>query len=188
MNERNIRLAARVERSAFVLDVNLNVTNRVLGIVGPSGSGKSTLIGVAAGLIRPQSCELTFQGQSWASTERGWELPMQRRGVGLVPQEGLLFPHWDVQKNLACGRHRGIAADASAVHSMARELGISELLARPVGSLSGGQRQRVAIARALAFSPPILLADEPTGNLDTHTGAEILALIRDLHQRLGANQ
>ena len=180
MKEPNIRLAARVERSGFVLDVNLNVTNRVLGIVGPSGSGKSTLIGVAAGLIHPQSCELTFQGQSWASTERGWELPMQRRGVGLVPQEGLLFPHWDVQKNLACGRHRGTTADASAVRSMARELGVSELLARPVGSLSGGQRQRVALGRALLSGPKWLLLDEPLGALDYAGRRSLLPLLRSI--------
>ncbi len=180
MSESLIRLAARVERGNFVLDVDLHVSSRVLGIVGPSGSGKSTLIGVAAGLIRAQRCELEFQGQVWASSRPRFELPARRRRIGLVPQEGLLFPHWNVQKNLGCGRHGGKAATNNAIEAMARRLGISELLSRPVTSLSGGQRQRVALGRALLSGPEWLLLDEPLGALDYARRRSLLPLLRTI--------
>ncbi len=172
-----IHLSARVERSGFVLDVDLNVQSRVLGIVGPSGSGKSTLISVAAGLIHAQRCELTVQGQTWAASEPRFSLPAERRRVGLVPQEGLLFPHWNVQKNLACGRHAK-PADSSSVRAMAQRLGIAELLSRPVTSLSGGQRQRVALGRALLSGARWLLLDEPLGALDYPRRRSLLPLLR----------
>ncbi|HMA92391.1 MAG TPA: ATP-binding cassette domain-containing protein, partial [Polyangiaceae bacterium] len=178
MTEPLIHLIARVERRDFALDVDLPVTSRVLGIVGPSGSGKSTLIGVAAGLVQAQACRLSFQGETWDSGRRLGKRPAWLRGVGLVPQEGLLFPHWDVRRNLACGRHGGARPDAAAIESMARRLGIEELLVRSVSSLSGGQRQRVALGRALLSRPKWLLLDEPLGALDFARRRSLLPLLR----------
>jgi len=180
MNEPLIRLAARVERDGFVLYVDINVASRVLGIVGPSGSGKSTLIGVASGLVRARRCELLFQGQTWASAHDRTELPANQRGVGLVPQEGLLFPHWDVQRNLGAGRHRGCEPTASEIEAMAQRLGIAELLPRSVTSLSGGQRQRVSLGRALLSAPRWLLLDEPLGALDYARRRALLPLLRNI--------
>jgi molybdate transport system ATP-binding protein len=180
MKEPVIHLTARVERRDFSLDVDLPVNNRVLGIVGPSGSGKSTLLGVAAGLVPAQTCQLVFQGETWVSRERPGARPAWRRGIGLVPQEGLLFPHWDVRRNLGCGRPGTVRPDPAAVEAMARRLGIEDLLARPVSCLSGGQRQRVALGRALLSRPQWLLLDEPLGALDFARRRALLPLLRSI--------
>jgi molybdate transport system ATP-binding protein len=167
-------------RGDFVLDVDLNVRSRVLGIVGPSGSGKSTLLGIAAGLWRPPHCELEFQGSTWASSERAVVLKANRRRVGLVPQDGLLFPHFNVRANLAAARHAAERCDPSTVEAMAIRLGILETLDRPVHSLSGGQRQRVALGRALLSRPQWLLLDEPLGALDHARRRSLLPLLRSI--------
>ncbi|HMA96827.1 MAG TPA: ATP-binding cassette domain-containing protein, partial [Polyangiaceae bacterium] len=121
---------------------------------------------------------LSFQGETWDSGRRLGKRPAWLRGVGLVPQEGLLFPHWDVRRNLACGRHGGARPDAAAIELMARRLGIEDLLARSVSCLSGGQRQRVALGRALLSRPKWLLLDEPLGALDFARRRSLLPLLR----------
>jgi len=161
----------------------------MVSIVGPSGSGKSTLLNLIGGLDRPSDGEIRIDGQSIATLSDDDLTRLRRDKIGFIFQFFNLLPSLTCVENVALPLHlKGLGR--AEIDKRAR--GLLDLV--QLGSrvdhlpdeLSGGERQRVAIARALAFHPPVLLADEPTGNLDTHTGAEILALIRDLHERLGA--
>jgi putative ABC transport system ATP-binding protein len=171
-------------------DVSLRVERgEMVAIVGPSGSGKSTLLNLIGGLDRPTAGEVHVGGKRLGGLSDD-ELTMVRRDtIGFVFQFFNLLPSLSCLENVALPLHlRGWSRKKAG--GRARELlDLVQLGARLdhlPEELSGGERQRVAIARALAVYPPILLADEPTGNLDSHTGAEILGLIRDLHERLGA--
>jgi len=159
-----------------------------VAIVGPSGSGKSTLLNLIGGLDRPSSGEILIEGRSLAGLSDEELTRLRRDKIGFVFQFFNLLPTLTCLENVALPLHlRGWARKQA--HQRARQLlelvGLSARLTHLPEELSGGERQRVAIARALAVYPPILLADEPTGNLDTGTGQEILELIHDLHRRLG---
>jgi len=161
----------------------------MLSIVGPSGSGKSTLLNLIGGLDRPTAGEIRIDGQNVASLSDDDLTRLRRDKIGFIFQFFNLLPSLSCMENVALPLHlKGMPKQKT----IARALELLDLvqlghrLDHLPDELSGGERQRVAIARALAFYPPILLADEPTGNLDSHTGAEILKLIRDLHERLGA--
>ena len=159
----------------------------MISIVGPSGSGKSTLLNLIGGLDRPSAGEIRIDGQSIAALSDDDLTRLRRDKIGFIFQFFNLLPSLSCLENVALPLHlKGLAR--RDIEKRARELlelvQLGERIDHLPDELSGGERQRVAIARALAFHPPVLLADEPTGNLDTHTGAEILALIRDLHQRL----
>ena len=161
----------------------------MVSIVGPSGSGKSTLLNLIGGLDRATSGEIRIDGQTLATLSDDDLTRLRRDKIGFIFQFFNLLPSLTCVENVALPLHlKGLGRQE--IDSRARELlelvQLGSRLDHLPDELSGGERQRVAIARALAFSPPVLLADEPTGNLDTHTGAEILALIRDLHQRLGS--
>jgi putative ABC transport system ATP-binding protein len=171
-------------------EVSLRVERgEMVAIVGPSGSGKSTLLNLIGGLDRPTSGEVHIGGRRLGGLSDD-ELTMVRRDtIGFVFQFFNLLPSLTCLENVALPLHlRGWPRRKANLR--ARELlelvQLGARLEHLPEELSGGERQRVAIARALAIYPPILLADEPTGNLDTHTGAEILSLIRDLHERLNA--
>ena len=161
----------------------------MVSIVGPSGSGKSTLLNLIGGLDRPSAGRIAIDGSSIAELSDDGLTRLRRDKIGFIFQFFNLLPSLSCIENVALPLHlKGLAR--KEIDKRARELLEMVQLGQRVDhlpdELSGGERQRVAIARALAFHPPILLADEPTGNLDTHTGAEILALIRDLHQRFGS--
>ena len=158
----------------------------MVSIVGPSGSGKSTLLNLIGGLDRPTSGEIRIDGQSVAALHDDDLTRLRRDKIGFVFQFFNLLPSLTCVENVALPLHlKGLPRQE--IGQRARDLlelvRLGHRFDHLPDELSGGERQRVAIARALAFDPPILLADEPTGNLDTHTGAEILALIHDLHQR-----
>ncbi|MBZ5580829.1 MAG: ABC transporter ATP-binding protein [Acidobacteriia bacterium] len=179
------------KRKVVALDsVNLHVGHgEMVSIVGPSGSGKSTLLNLIGGLDRPTSGEIRIDGRALANLSDDDLTRLRRDKIGFVFQFFNLLPSLTCVENVALPLHlKGMPR--KEIEKRARELlELVQLGARfdhLPDELSGGERQRVAIARALAFYPPILLADEPTGNLDTQTGAEILALIRDLHQRLNS--
>jgi putative ABC transport system ATP-binding protein len=161
----------------------------MVSIVGPSGSGKSTLLNLIGGLDRPSSGEICIDGQSVATLSDDALTRLRRDKIGFIFQFFNLLPSLTCLENVALPLHlKGLGR--REIDKRARELLEMVQLGARIDhlpdELSGGERQRVAIARALAFHPPVLLADEPTGNLDTHTGAEILALIRDLHQHLNS--
>ncbi len=156
-------------------------------IMGPSGSGKSTLLNLIGGLDRATAGDVVLDGQTLSTLSDDELTRVRRDKIGFIFQFFNLLPTLSAMENVSLPLHlRGWAR--KKVAERARELlELVQLGARMEhlpDELSGGERQRVAIARALSVYPPILLADEPTGNLDTQTGAEILKLIRDLHERL----
>jgi putative ABC transport system ATP-binding protein len=158
-------------------------------LVGPSGSGKSTMLNLIGGLDRPSQGDVELDGQPLSKLSDDDLTRVRRDKIGFIFQFFNLLPTLSCLENVALPLHlRGWPR--KKVEERARELLDTVKLGARVehlpDELSGGERQRVAIARALSVYPPILLADEPTGNLDTHTGAEILKLIHDLHDRLGA--
>ncbi|MGA2592755.1 MAG: ABC transporter ATP-binding protein [Bryobacteraceae bacterium] len=170
--------------------IDLHVARgEMLSLVGPSGSGKSTLLNLIGGLDCPSAGEIRIDGRALASLSDDDLTRLRRDKIGFIFQFFNLLPSLNCLENVALPLHlKGMPKKKTA--ERARELldlvQLGHRLDHLPDELSGGERQRVAIARALAFYPPILLADEPTGNLDSHTGAEILNLIRDLHERLGA--
>ena len=170
-------------------DVSLTIAKgEMVSIVGPSGSGKSTRLNLAGGLDTPSTGRVIVDGQSLGGLSDDDLTRLRRDKIGFVFQFFNLLPTLTCLENVGLPLHlRGW--QRRKVEERARELlTIVQLAARlhhRPEELSGGERQRVAIARALAIYPPVILADEPTGNLDTSTGRDILALMRDLHGRLG---
>jgi molybdate transport system ATP-binding protein len=162
----------------FALGLELRVDTGTLALVGPSGAGKTSILRAIAGLLRPAAGRVVLDGETWLDTERGVDLPPERRPVGFVFQEYALFPHLDVRANV------GFAGGRRADELLER-FGIAALAAARPGSLSGGERQRVALARALARDPKVLLLDEPLSALDAFTRARIRGDLRDLLRELG---
>jgi putative ABC transport system ATP-binding protein len=160
----------------------------MVAIVGPSGSGKSTLLNLVGCLDRPTSGEILIDGRRIADLSDRELTIVRRDKIGFVFQFFNLLATLTAAENVALPLHLRGWPRAKA-GDRAREIldlvGLDPRVDHLPEELSGGERQRVAIARALAVAPPILLGDEPTGNLDTRTGADILALLQDLHQRLG---
>src|SRR4051812_48437706 len=171
-------------------DVSLAVQQgEMTSIVGPSGSGKSTLLNLIGGLDRASSGDVRVDDASLARLSDDELTRVRRDKIGFIFQFFNLLPTLSCLENVGLPLHlRGWPR--RQVDARARELltlvQLDHRMEHLPDELSGGERQRVAIARALSVYPPILLADEPTGNLDTRTGGEILALIRDVHGRLGS--
>jgi putative ABC transport system ATP-binding protein len=179
------------KREVTALDaVDLEIARgEMVSIVGPSGSGKSTLLNLIGGLDRPSSGDIRIDGQAIATLSDDDLTRLRRDKIGFIFQFFNLLPSLTCVENVALPLHlKGMSKRET--EKRARDLldlvQLSQRFDHLPDELSGGERQRVAIARALAFYPPVLLADEPTGNLDSHTGAEILRLIHDLHDRLNA--
>ncbi len=172
-----------------VLDhVSLEIPDKqTVAIVGPSGSGKSTLLGLMAGLDRPTSGTIEINGVELSSMSESALAEFRRDTIGYVFQAFHLIPTLTALENVAVPLE--LQADPRA-HSRAAELlmavGLGDRRQHYPVQLSGGEQQRVAIARAFACRPPILLADEPTGNLDSAAGRQVLALLLDLHRDVGA--
>jgi putative ABC transport system ATP-binding protein len=160
-----------------------------VSLVGPSGSGKSTLLNLIGALDHPSEGEIEIDGTPLSSLNDDDLTRVRRDKIGFIFQFFNLLPTLTCLENVALPLHlRGWPR--KKIDDRARELltlvQLGARLDHLPDELSGGERQRVAIARALSVYPPVLLADEPTGNLDTATGVEILKLIHDLHERLGA--
>jgi len=169
-------------------DVSVTIERgEMVSIIGPSGSGKSTLLNLVGGLDRPSSGEVRIDGEALAGLDDDALTRVRRDKIGFIFQFFNLLPTLTSLENVGLPLHlRGWPR--KKVDERARELltlvQLGARLTHLPEELSGGERQRVAIARALSVYPPVLLADEPTGNLDTRTGQDILALLRDLHMRL----
>jgi putative ABC transport system ATP-binding protein len=161
----------------------------MVSIIGPSGSGKSTLLNLMGALDTPTKGEVAIEGQALSTLDDHARTLVRRDKIGFIFQFFNLLPSLSALENVALPLHLRRWPRAKT-QERARELlalvGLERRVDHLPDELSGGERQRVAIARALSNYPPILLGDEPTGNLDTRTGAEILALMQDLHARLGA--
>jgi putative ABC transport system ATP-binding protein len=178
------------KRHVTALDaVNLSIERgEMVSIVGPSGSGKSTLLNLIGGLDRPSSGLVRIDHEALSDLSDDGLTRVRRDKIGFIFQFFNLLPTLTCLENVGLPLHlRGWPPQK--VDDRARELltlvQLDHRMKHLPEELSGGERQRVAIARALSIYPPIVLADEPTGNLDTHTGEEILALVRGLHERLG---
>ena len=171
-------------------DTSLRIPKgQMTSIVGPSGSGKSTLLNLIGALDTPTSGEIRIDGQALSVLSDDDRTKLRRDKIGFIFQFFNLLPSLTCLENVGLPLHlRGWPR--RRVAERARELlglvHLSDRLEHLPDQLSGGQRQRVAIARALSIYPPILLGDEPTGNLDSRTGTDILPPIQDLHTRLGA--
>jgi molybdate transport system ATP-binding protein len=165
---------------AFDLELTLAVGDETLALVGPSGAGKSTLLRAVAGLERPDRGRIALDGEVWLDTDRGVDVPPERRSVGLVFQEYALFPHLSVRRNVAFG-----GASTAEVDELLERFGIAALAAARPDAISGGERQRVALARALARRPRVLLLDEPLSALDAHTRSAVRGELRGLLAGLG---
>jgi putative ABC transport system ATP-binding protein len=187
------RVSKRFEGKRHVTaldDVNLAIEpGEMVSIIGPSGSGKSTLLNLVGGLDRPTSGQVRIDGETLSNLSDDGLTRVRRDKIGFIFQFFNLLPTLTCLENVGLPLHlRGWPRQK--VDERARELltlvQLGPRLQHLPEELSGGERQRVAIARALSVYPPIILADEPTGNLDTQTGEEILKLVRDLHTRLGS--
>lgn len=150
-----------------------------VSIVGTSGSGKSTLLHMLGGLDRPDSGTVTIDGKSIFSLKDEELTIFRRRKIGFVFQNYNLVPSLNVYENIVLPvQLDGREPDREYIDSIIETLGLSEKLENLPNNLSGGQQQRVAIARALASKPAIILADEPTGNLDSKTSQDVLGLLK----------
>jgi molybdate transport system ATP-binding protein len=158
----------------FRLDADFVLDDRAAALFGPSGAGKSTILRMIAGLLTPHSGRIVLCGQTVFDSGAGVNLPARRRHVGLVFQDGLLFPHMSVRQNLLYGAWVRGAGRPKAFDATVAILGIGHLLSRAPRHLSGGERQRVAIGRALLSNPAALLLDEPVTAIDQERRAEIL--------------
>ena len=167
------------------VDLGLEV-GRTLAMTGESGSGKSTLLHLAAGLDHPDSGRIEIAGQDISQLNDVGRAALRRGVVGLVFQQFNLIPSLDVAANLSFHARLAGRDDSAWQWELVEKLGLEALLKRYPEQLSVGQQQRVAIGRTLAARPKLVLADEPTGNLDEATGDAVLALMLELVVQTGA--
>jgi len=159
---------------------------RLTAVMGPSGSGKSTLMHILAGLDRPTSGEVTIEGTEITTLADGDLTKLRREHIGFVFQFFNLLPMLTAEENITLPLSiAGQKPDKAWFTELIGKVGLGDRLDHRPAELSGGQQQRVAIARALISRPTVVFADEPTGNLDSHTGGEILELMRDSVDELG---
>ena len=165
--------------------VDLTVENgEFVAVVGTSGSGKSTLLHMLGGLDRPTSGQVIVDGKDISALKDEALTIFRRRKIGFVFQNYNLVPVLNVHENIVLPIHLdGAAVDTAYVDQIIQVLGLESKLQNLPNNLSGGQQQRVAIARALAAKPAIILADEPTGNLDSKTSQDVMSLLKVTSQK-----
>lgn len=183
-----LTLTSRAGAVEILRDVTLSVTpGQSVAIVGPSGSGKTSLLMVMAGLERATSGRVDIVGQDFTRLGEDELAAARGRDIGIVFQSFHLVPTMTAVENIAlplefAGRHDAM----SLAHELLAEVGLAERAQHFPAELSGGEQQRVALARALSGSPRLILADEPTGNLDGKTGSQVIELLLGMHRRHGA--
>src|SRR5215472_5031772 len=183
----NLSLGRGAARVHILKDIDLHIgRGEAIGLVGPSGSGKSTLLMVTAGLERPDTGSVVVAGEALGALGEDALARFRGRNIGIVFQSFHLIPTMTALENVAVPLELAGVEDAAerAAHELAA-VGLSERRHHYPAELSGGEQQRVALARALAPDPAILLADEPTGNLDEATGKQIIDLILNKHAERG---
>ena len=165
----------------FFISARFESAGGVTAMFGASGAGKTTLVNMIAGLIAPDRGRIRLDGAALFDSSSAINVPVHRRGIGYVFQEGRLFPHLTVAANLDYGRRmRALLRDPFEMERIVRLLDIGHLLDRRPGKLSGGERQRVAVGRALLMRPRLLLLDEPLASLDETRKREILPYFEKL--------
>jgi putative ABC transport system ATP-binding protein len=184
----SMRLASGGREVDVLTDVSLDVpAGQFLAIAGPSGSGKSTLLGLIAGLDQPTAGRIEVAGVDVTALDEDGLARFRRDHVGYVFQSFHLLPTLTAQENVAVPLElAGDAGAAARAAALLAEVGLAERAHHYPVQLSGGEQQRVAVARAMARRPALLLADEPTGNLDSATGKQIIELLVGMNRRLGS--
>ncbi len=176
-------LAVDVEKrlGEVALRVTFESAGGATALFGPSGAGKTSIIGMIAGLLAPRRGRIVLDGEVLFDDRARVNVPAWKRRIGVVFQEGRLFPHLSVRHNLDYGRWMsGLAADPKTFAHVVDLLDIGPLLERRPGKLSGGERQRAAVGRALLMRPRLLLLDEPLASLDAARKADILPYLERL--------
>jgi lipoprotein-releasing system ATP-binding protein len=177
-----------VTRVLHGIDLDL-ARGEFAALIGPSGSGKSTLLHLIGLLDRPTAGSIEVSGEDTGRLDDAGLTRLRGRAIGFVFQFHHLLPAFTATENVLLPGYGAAGRPDPALRARARELlrrvGLGDRLDYLPRQLSGGQQQRVAIARALAMRPPLLLADEPTGNLDTHAADEVFALLREMHRDEG---
>ena len=183
----SMRLSSGGREVNVLTDLSLDVpAGQFLAIAGPSGSGKSTLLGLIAGLDQPTAGRIEVAGVEITGLDEDGLARFRRDRIGYVFQSFHLLPTLTAAENVAVPLELAGETDAAArAAALLAELGLAERAHHYPVQLSGGEQQRVAVARAMARRPALLLADEPTGNLDSATGKQIIELLVGLNRRLG---
>ncbi|MGC4097699.1 MAG: ABC transporter ATP-binding protein [Nitrospira sp.] len=179
---------AAASRSVTILDrITFDIpAKQTVAIVGPSGSGKSTLLGLMAGLDRPTIGSIQLDGKDITTMGESQMARFRREKVGYIFQSFHLIPTLTAIENVAVPLElSGVSRTGDRAAELLAAVGLSDRMGHYPVQLSGGEQQRVAVARAFACRPPILFADEPTGNLDSSTGAHIIDLLLTLHRDSG---
>ena len=187
VNDLSMVLAA-ANRSVTILDrITFDIpAKQTVAIVGPSGSGKSTLLGLMAGLDRPSTGSIQLDGTDITTMGESRMARFRREKVGYIFQSFHLIPTLTAMENVAVPLElSGVSRAGDRAAELLAAVGLSDRMEHYPVQLSGGEQQRVAVARAFACRPPILLADEPTGNLDSSTGAHVIELLLALHRDSG---
>jgi molybdate transport system ATP-binding protein len=178
-----LRLQLKKDLTQFELELDVSCRYAVTAIYGPSGAGKTSLLNMVAGLLPPDSGEIALDDQILFSSARGINLAPEKRRIGYVFQDDLLFPHLDVETNLRYGHDLLPAAQRRfAPDQIVDLLQLSPLLKRSIRRLSGGERQRIALGRALLSSPQLLLMDEPLASLDQGLKSRIIPYLRHIRR------
>ena len=168
----------------FRLDASFRAEARIVGLFGRSGSGKTSIVNVIAGISRPTRGRVAINDVVLFDSERTIDVRPQKRRLGYVFQDDLLFPHLDVRRNLLYGFARAPEPRSIAVEHVTELLGLGSLLQQYPATLSGGERQRVSIGRALLAQPRLLLMDEPLASLDVPRRNEVLSYVETLRDEL----
>ncbi|MEM7192252.1 MAG: ATP-binding cassette domain-containing protein [Pseudomonadota bacterium] len=184
----HVTLPSRAGAVSILRGINLDVApSEAVAVIGPSGSGKSTLLMVTAGLERATSGRVAVAGTDYSGLGEDGLARLRAEKIGIVFQSFHLVPTMTAIENVALPKEFLGDADAMDVaRASLAEVGLTHRLTHFPGQLSGGEQQRVAIARALSTRPALILADEPTGNLDLSTGAHVMDLLFTLKERTGA--
>jgi putative ABC transport system ATP-binding protein len=187
---RELAMRLRVgDRAVTILDgISLDVpAGQFVAVTGPSGSGKSTLLGLLAGLDQPTEGSVRLHGVDLGRLDEDQLARFRLQTIGYVFQSFHLIPTLTAVENVAVPLELAAAPDpAGRARTLLAEVGLGDRARHYPAQLSGGEQQRVAVARAFANAPAVVLADEPTGNLDSATGAQVIALLVDRHRRHGA--
>ena len=181
------RIDICIRRGTFESDVRIVSDARVLAVVGPSGSGKTSVLHAVAGLLQPVRGCIEIAGQTLFDSDRGIDVPAHRRRIGYVFQDGRLFPHLDVRRNLLFGARAGggDGANTFSFDAVVALLALEPLLGRGTAGLSGGEVQRIALGRALLAQPRVLLLDEPLSMLDPERRDELLPYLCRVRDEVG---